>query len=181
MVINEICADNGSVLSPGGTKPDYVEVYNTGTTSLTLSNWFLPDDTSVPKKWAFPTNASIAARGHVIVWLDTTNNYAGFISTNFSFRSSGEEIALYQGTTKKDSLVFGPQLKNYVLCRYPSGGALWTLGLPTPGQTNKNTPLGTALALRINEVMATNSLGDDLAETLQSPDEFAGKHWRNGF
>ncbi|MDB6035711.1 MAG: Spore coat protein CotH [Verrucomicrobiales bacterium] len=164
VLINEICADNGGVLSPGGTKPDYVELYNAGTSSVTLSNWFLTDDNTVPKKWGFPNTATIAAKGHVVVWLDTTNNYPGFVSTNFSFRSSGEEIGLYQGSTKKDSLVFGRQLKNNVLCRYPSGGALWTLGLPTPGATNKYVVLGTPLALRINEIMATNSLGDDWLE-----------------
>src|SRR6185295_1765143 len=37
----------------------------------------------------------------------------------------------------------------------------WTLGLPTAGTTNVGIPLGLMSALRINELLATNSVGTD--------------------
>ena len=39
VVINEICADNASHVSAAGTLPDYVELYNTGTSAVSLAGW----------------------------------------------------------------------------------------------------------------------------------------------
>jgi len=164
VVINEICAENASIVSPAGTLPDYVELYNTGTSSVALAGWTLTDDPAKPTKWAFPASTTIGAKSHLIVWLDTTNNYPGLITTSFSLRSSGEEVSLFQGSNLRDFVRFGPQLTDRTICRYPSGGPNWTLGLQTPGTTNINVALGTPNALRINEILATNSLGDDWLE-----------------
>ena len=164
VVINEICAYNGSLVSPAGTLPDYVELYNAGASAVALSGWTLTDDPTNPTKWDFPSSASIGAKSNLVIWLDSTNNYPGLISTNFSLRTSGEELALFQGSNQRDYIRFGPQLKDRTLGRYPSGAANWTLGLQTPGATNISLALGTPLALRINEILATNSLGDDWIE-----------------
>jgi hypothetical protein len=169
VVINEVCADNGSILSPGGTAPDYIELYNAGTAAVSLSGWALTDDISVKNKYLFPTGTSIAAKGRLVVWLDSVTNYAGLIATNFSLRSSGEEVGLFQGTTQKDYVAFGPQIQDKVLCRIPDGSNTWKLGEPTPGATNVAITLGLAAALRINELLATNSLGSDWLELYNTP------------
>ena len=70
LVINEICADNGAFLSPGGTTPDYVEIYNTTSSAVSLKGWTLTDSLSVATNYSFPTNTSIAGRGRLVVWLD---------------------------------------------------------------------------------------------------------------
>jgi hypothetical protein len=164
VVINELCADNGALASPAGTLPDYIEVYNSTTSSVALAGWTLTDDLTKPAKWAFPSGTTIGGKAHLVVWLDDAGAYPGLIATNFSLRSSGEEVALFQGSNQRDYIRFGPQIKDRTICRYPSGGTNWTLGLQTPGTTNISVALGTPLALRINELMATNSLGDDWLE-----------------
>ena len=63
VVINEVCADNVSTLSPGGTHPDYIEIYNAGTAAVSLSGWTLTDDLTVKTKYAFPGTTSIGAKG----------------------------------------------------------------------------------------------------------------------
>lgn len=164
VVINEVCAVNTSIVSPAGTLPDYIELYNGSNFTVSVAGWALTDDVATDDKWLFPGGTTIPARGHLVVWLDTTNNYPGLVCTNFSLRASGEEVALFQGSTRKDYIRFGSQLKDHSLSRYPSGVTNWTLGTQTPGTTNVSLPLGTPLALRINEILATNSLGDDWLE-----------------
>lgn len=164
VVINEVCADNGSLESPALTLPDYVELYNPGATNVTLTGWALTDDLEDDTKWTFPAGTVIASHSYLVVWLDTTNTYPGLISTTFSLRSSGEEVALFQGSTRRDYVRFGPQIKDYSLSRRENGTTNWTLGLPTPGATNSYVTLGTPLALRINEALATNSVGEDWLE-----------------
>ena len=165
VLISEVCADNSAVLSPGGTAPDYVEIHNPNATNFTLtSSWALTDDITVNNKWTFPNGTVVPAKGFIIVWLDTVNNYAGLVTTNFSLRGSGEELALFQGSTRRDYIRFGPQIKGTVLCRYPTSSNTWVLGKQTPGATNVSLPVGVAAPLRINEALATNSLGDDWLE-----------------
>jgi hypothetical protein len=164
VVINEVCAENTSLVSAAGTLPDYVELYNTTTSSVSLAGWTLTDDVSKPAKWVFPSGTTMGGRSHLVVWLDSVDLYPGLVITNFSLRASGEEVALFQAANQRDYIRFGPQIKNRTICRYPSGGTNWTLGLQTPGATNVSVALGTPLALRINELMATNSIGDDWLE-----------------
>ena len=163
VVLNEIGADNrGAVSSPGGTSPDYIELYNTGTTAVALSTWSLTDDLTLPAKFKFPATASIPAHGFLVVWLDSVTNYAGIIATNFNLKSSGEEVALFQGSTRKDYVRFGPQIRDISLGRIPSGTGAWSVVPASAGATNKafaSTSFGIARALRINEWLATNSAG----------------------
>src|SRR6185295_15117556 len=112
VVLNEVCADNASILSPAGTLPDYVELYNTGTSSVSLAGWTLTDDVTKPTKWPFPASAAIAAKTHLVVWLDSSESYPGLIATNFSLRSSGEEVALFQASNQRDYVRFGSQIKD---------------------------------------------------------------------
>jgi hypothetical protein len=164
IVLNEICAENTETLSPGGTTPDYVELYNPGTSAVLLNGWSLSDDSAEPDKWRFPATASLPARGYVVIWLDSTSGYSGLVSTNFALRASGEEVVLFRNFVQVDSVRFGPQIKNRSLARYPNGAATWTLGRPTPGAANQSVALGLTAPLRINELMATNSTGDDWLE-----------------
>ena len=164
VVLNEVCADNTAIVSAGGTTPDYVELYNAGTSAVLLAGWSLTDTPAVPEKWTFPATASIPAKGHLVIWLDSTNGYSGLVTTNFALRASGEEVALFHNLALVDSIQFGPQIQDRSLGRHPSGAAAWTLGRPTPGTANQSVPLGVTAPLRINELMATNSAGDDWLE-----------------
>ena len=161
--LNEIgAANSGAVLSPGGTSPDYIELYNTNTAAVSLTGWTLTDDVTVSNKYAFPAGTTIPGRGFLIVWLDSTTNYAGLVTTNFTLKSSGEEAGLYQGATRRDYVKFGPQVKNMPISRIPNGTGAWNLSQPSPLATNTAVvagTFGTNIALRLNEWLATNSAG----------------------
>ena len=162
--LNELCADNGgAAVSPGGTSPDYIELYNTNSAAVNLSTWTLTDDVALPAKYQFPSGTLIPARGRVVVWLESSSiTYTGLVTTNFSLKSSGEEVALYQSGVQKDRVKFGPQIKDMVINRSPDGTGGWKLGTPTPLATNAAvaaSAFGTNAALRINEWLGTNSAG----------------------
>src|SRR5438105_3020445 len=142
--LNEICANNGgAVVSPGRTSPDYIEIYNTNATAVTLSSWTLTDNPATPDKYKFPSGTTIPGKGFVIVWLDSSITYTGLVCTNFTLKSSGEQVALYNGSTRKDYVVFGPQILDKPLCRIPNGTGAWTLGQPSPMATNQPVLAGT--------------------------------------
>ena len=166
VVLNEICAENGgAVMSPGGTTPDYIELYNPSASAVNLSTWTLTDNPTVTNKFQFPPGTSIPARGFLMVWLEVSVIYPGLVTTNFSLKSSGEEVALYQNGTRRDYVKFGPQVKDLPLSRLPNGTGDWTLGQPSPLATNKALTVGSfgvSVALRLNEWLSTNSAGASL-------------------
>ena len=163
VVLNEIGAANGSaVISPGDTSPDYIELFNMSDTSISLSGWTLTDDLVLRDKYSFPAVASIAANGYLIVWLDSKTNYPGFATTAFTLKSSGEEVALFQGLERRDYVKFGPQIRDLPISRLPNGTGEWNISSPSPLASNRALALdrfGTNLALRLNEWVATNSAG----------------------
>ena len=150
------------MVSPGGSSPDYIELYNANAAAVSLTGWTLTDDLTVSNKYAFPAGTTIPGRGFLIVWLDSRTNYTGLIATSFTLRSSGEEVALFQGATQRDYVKFGPQIRDLPLSRLPNGTGAWNLSQPSPLSTNKAVAagtFGTPAALRINEWLATNSAG----------------------
>ncbi|MGC9036561.1 MAG: lamin tail domain-containing protein [Verrucomicrobiia bacterium] len=166
VVINEIMAlNNGSVFSPNGDNPDYIELYNTSSSPVNLFGYTLTDNTNSPNKFVFPQGAVIPPNGYVIVWLDSdTNNPIDFHATFNLNASEGEEVALYRYGVRVDYVKFGFQIADKPICRIPNGTGIWKLGMPTPYTENVAVSLGNPIYLKINEWMATNSKGSDWIE-----------------
>jgi hypothetical protein len=166
VVLNEVCAENaGIAVTPAGTTPDYVELYNTSLTSVSLTGWTLTDDPLKPSKFQFPANTTIAGHSFLVVWLDDVTNYPGIICTSFSLKASGEELELYKAGILQDAIAFGLQVGGVPLLRVPDGSGVWQPGSATPGSSNAALPasaIGTPIALRLNEWLATNSAGASL-------------------
>src|SRR4030095_10757918 len=137
VVLNEVCAENaGAAVTPAGTTPDYIELFNTGSASVSLTTWSLTDDSANPTKFQFPPTAIIPSKGRLVVWLDTDTTYPGIICTNFALKISGEQVQLYEGLNLRDTVAFGPQIAATPLSRVPDGSGTWQLGSATPGQPN---------------------------------------------
>jgi len=84
--------------------PDWIEIFNRGTTSVHLSGWFLTDDRDDLTKWPLPA-AQLQPGGFLVVFAsgieqkDHPANWpyrdqAGQYHTNFSLSSQGEYLAL---------------------------------------------------------------------------------------
>ncbi|MDZ7605783.1 MAG: CotH kinase family protein [Cyclobacteriaceae bacterium] len=56
IVINEVQSSNVStVFDHTGNSPDWLEIYNRGTTEINLNNYGLSDKRALPQKWTFPS------------------------------------------------------------------------------------------------------------------------------
>ncbi len=125
VVINELMADNVSVVADlSGAFEDWVELYNTGATSVDLSGHFLSDDAARPDKYVFPAGTVVAANGYLIVWLDEDSADATpqELHANFRLSKSGESITLYSPSrVSMDNVTFGPQNTDKSFGRSPNG------------------------------------------------------------
>ncbi|QJE96482.1 lamin tail domain-containing protein [Luteolibacter luteus] len=107
-MISEFLAANASgIEDENGDREDWIELFNTGTSAVSLDGWWLTDDAAVKKQWRFPA-VSIPANGTLLVWASGKNraNPAAPLHTNFSLSKSGEFLGLYKpGATGQAQLV----------------------------------------------------------------------------
>ena len=153
VIINEVMADNGGIILPNNDVTDYVELYNSGATDVSLSGWGMAD-TNNPTKYVFPPGVTIPRGGYLLVYCDRETNSAG-LHTGFGLDRDGSFVGLYgPDRVLRDSLTFGLQVKDYSLGRQSPAANDFTLNVPTPGQPNVLVPLGNENLLKINEWMA---------------------------
>ena len=74
---------------------DTIELHNPTGSAVIVTDWWLTDDTSVPKKFRIPAT-SIAPGGYVTFDESQFNPTPG-ISSSFSLSSNGERVYLYSG------------------------------------------------------------------------------------
>ena len=93
--ISELMAAGQEVLSDGdGDFPDWIELHNSGSTTVNLTGWHLTDDDALPKKWTFPA-VNIPPGGYLVVFASAKNRRAAGqeLHTNFSLAADGEYLA----------------------------------------------------------------------------------------
>lgn len=62
VMINEFSCSNVSTITDNyGETPDWVEIYNSGASSVNLAGYYLSDKISNPTKWAIPAGVSVPA------------------------------------------------------------------------------------------------------------------------
>src|SRR5881394_407124 len=96
VIISEFMADNKSTLADeDGQFPDWIEIYNTGASTLNLSGWSLTDDPAHASRWTFP-NTNLTARGFMVIFASGKNRAVpgAPLHTDFSLKASGEYLAL---------------------------------------------------------------------------------------
>jgi hypothetical protein len=137
IVVNEFMAANQStVTDPAGQYADWIELYNTTGTLVSLSGLYLTDNLSNPTKWAFPSNATLAPGAYLIVWCDEDVFESGY-HTNFKLSAAGESIQLaYASGSVIDSLSYGPQSADISLQRCPNGSGPFTAFAPSYAAVN---------------------------------------------
>ena len=103
--INEVVAAGmpGGLVDEDGDPEDWVELYNTGTTAVSVSGWSLTDDSALPHKWVFPAR-TIPPGGFLTVFLSEKNRApsSGNLHANFSVKLTGGRLRLYNGGTPRD-------------------------------------------------------------------------------
>ena len=153
VVLNEITAhtDYNDPLHPEYDSNDWIELYNTTGTNVTLTGWYLSDDPADPRKWAIPT-AVVPARGWVV--FDEVTGFHWPITSGFGLDKAGEQVLLSHLTgTAQDRVVDAVQFKGQEngasIGRYPDGAEFCYPMARTPDGAN-----GAArTSLIVNEIM----------------------------
>lgn len=147
VVLNEICPANADI----NYDPDFynfsgwIELYNSGTSSVNLAGHYLSDDASEPLKWRIPSGVSIPANGYVLIWCDNMNITR---HTNFELDSEGEDVVLSNSSgILLSKITFPKQYTNISYGRTVNGSGTWAfLSVPTPGSANNATTAAQRLA-----------------------------------
>jgi len=138
LVINEFMASNQTTIQdPTGAYPDWMELYNNSSNTISLSGLYLSDNPALQTKWAFPVTASLPANGYALVWLDGDTLQNGY-HANFKLSAGGDQLYLsYANGTMVDSVVFGQQAVDVSTGRCVNGtGNFVVMGTATPGTAN---------------------------------------------
>ncbi len=155
LVINEFMSSNDTFYpGPNNDYPDWIEIYNTGETTIDLGGWYITDNLDDIKKDSIPTGFSdqttIPAHGFIVLICDGKGIDNGPLFTNFKLSSGGESIGLSKdGKVFTDSLTYGPggdidpgPQTDWSAGRDGDGATSWILfnpnssRPPTPGSSN---------------------------------------------
>ncbi len=142
IVINEVLAGNATTnLDPQFTNyAPWVELYNAGSSAVSLAGYKLSNDAGNPAGYALPAGTSIAAGGRLLLWYD---EMATGTHTSLSLDMRGDTIALFMPDgTLVDTLTYGTLLNGETLVdvaygRTSDGAGTWAyFDAPTPGAAN---------------------------------------------
>ena len=96
IVINEFMAANKStLLDEDGVSSDWLELYNAGTTNVSLDGWYLTDDAGDLVQWKIPA-VSLSPHEYLVIFASGENRRVATneLHTNFGLKKDGEYLAL---------------------------------------------------------------------------------------
>lgn len=134
VVINEVCTKNSTLAAPDGQFYDYVELYNTGSSAVTLTGYGLTDDAAEPYAYTFPA-VTIPAKGYTVVWCGVK---AGTEGASFGLSKNGETVTLTDAGGAQAAQLAVPGLADDTAYgRVPDGSETFAvLSKLTPGSAN---------------------------------------------
>jgi hypothetical protein len=171
LVINEVMANNTTLIEPDGSVPDWIELYNPSTNTVDLGDMSLSDDMTNPRRWIFPAGAMLPGRAFYLLRCDG-GTVMSATNTGFGLKATGGSVYLFNksadGSRLLDAVSYGIQPPDWTIGRVPDGISNWTLNLPTLGANNRPASLGSPQRLRINEWMAASDAGEDWFEIVNT-------------
>ncbi len=147
VVINEFSAANiDQFFDNYGSDEDWIELYNTGTSSVDLSGYYLSDKLDNPTKFQIPAGVSIGAGGHLLVWASGRDENSGSLHTNFKITQTKNSEAIVlagpSGTIIDFHDIEEANQLSHSWARITDGSPEWGVALnPSPENTNTNVSL----------------------------------------
>jgi hypothetical protein len=149
VVINEFSGANYQNLQDnyGNNNVDWIELYNTSATPVSLAGYYMSDDEDNLDKYQFPAGVNIAANGFLRVWASGRDIVVGNnIHTDFKINQTNEEWVILSDPTLAiiDAIeITIPNQKNHSWARSIDGGGVWSVASgPTPSGANGATFMG---------------------------------------
>jgi len=146
VVINEYSVSNlGTVMDNYQEFEDWIELYNSGTTSVNIGGYFLSDQPENPMRWQIPAGVTISAHGHLKIWASGRNEAAsGNYHTNFRLTQTKKSPDWIVFTDPSGIILEQVPLENtqsdHSRGRTVSGGDQWGIFInPTPGYSNASS------------------------------------------
>ncbi len=140
IVINEIAIVNTNGATDAfGEYEDWIELYNSGESTIPLGGLYLSDNADNLTKWALPSEV-LPADTYKIIWADSESSQ-GNDHANFSLSNSGESLFLSDlNGTIIDSVVFDDGIEiDRTFSRIPNGTGPFAETPATFGTLNNTT------------------------------------------
>lgn len=164
--LNEVLPNNpAGPVDNAGERDPFVEIFNSGDSTVSLDGLFLTDSFTNLTRWPFPNGLQVPARGFLTVWLDGQPGQSadGIPHTSFRIDPTTGSIALVrlQGSANTpavlDELSWNQLPAGRSFGSLPDGEPRTRRALffPTPGAANN--PAVPPVQVVINEFMAQNT------------------------
>jgi len=138
--INEVMSSNGGTLTDlSGDSPDWIELYNSGTTPMNLDGYGLTDKITEPFQWTFP-GYTLNPGKYLVVFASGKNLKGSELHTNFKIDGDGESIYLFNpGWSMVDSVRVEALKINTSYGRTNKDRQVWGIfTAPTPRSKNSD-------------------------------------------
>ena len=141
--INEVCAANTSCLADSkGEYPDWIEIYNSSSSAVSLKGYGLSDNEKKPFKWTFG-DVVIQPNSYLIVYASDSDVSSGNeLHASFKLSTDGETVVLTApDSTVADIFTFTYLTDDVTASRYPNAEDSIRTTTPTPGKSNANAQI----------------------------------------
>lgn len=121
-----------------GTYPDWVELFNTEATDISLDGWYITDDDQDIYKHRLSAAAMVPAQGFLVLWADGDSTQGPNVHLRFKLAGAGGEILVLSNPSGEqiERVTMEPGAAGTSWARRPDGTGEFSSGLPTPGTSN---------------------------------------------
>jgi hypothetical protein len=150
IVINEFSASNLREFNDDyGKSEDWIELYNSSSSTIDLSGWYLSDKLTKPKKWQIPAGIFIEPKGFITFWASGRDAVSSeHRHTNFRFtQTSLDEYVVLADKTGSiiESYKMPVTLAAHSIGKSTDGGKDWVIfTTPTLNAANQGQEFYTA-------------------------------------
>ena len=171
LLITEVMPSNTVTLQDDdGEYSDWIELYNAGSTSISLQGWYLSDNPNTPMQWEIPP-VTLSPGEYMVIFASGKNRFdstKNIYHAGFRLSSNGETLTLYSselGTVQAIELAPAKPDISYgmIMTDGYTGEYAW-FATPTPGAHNTDSYAAeisqlpsSAAGLVINEYMTDNA------------------------
>ncbi|MCP3927773.1 MAG: T9SS type A sorting domain-containing protein [Bacteroidetes bacterium] len=140
VVINEFMSSNdNTIVDENGDSSDWIELFNKGGETVSLSNYYLSDKADNLQKWKFP-DIEILPQAYLLVFCSGKDKREVDmpLHTNFKLSAAGEDLFLLKDYELLQRCFPVVLASDYSYAAIPDGGQdFFITSLPSPGQENE--------------------------------------------